>query len=137
MSEHLDRELRTMNQSPADDLLRVIAEGTATVTGDAFFQALVRHLAVALNMRFAFVAELASGETRVRTLAFWYGDRFLDNFEYDYRGTPCEPVLAGGETRCYPKDVGKLFPRDPGLTQLGAESYLAVPLIDATPSVSM
>jgi PAS domain S-box-containing protein len=121
-----------MKHPPIDDLLRLIAEGTAGVTGGAFFQALVRHLALALGVRYAFVAEFAAGNTRVRTLAFWYGERFLDNFEYDFHGTPCETVLLAGETRCYPRDVGKLFPRDANLAKLGAESYLAVPLIDGS-----
>lgn len=115
---------------PPDDLLRLIAEGTAGVTGEAFFRSLVRHLAAALAMDYAFVAEFAAVKTRVRTLAFWNGDGFLDNFEYDLAGTPCEAVL-GGETRCYPKDLRMLFPEDDGLAAIGAESYLAVPLIDS------
>lgn len=119
-----------MNQPPIDDLLRLIAKGTAGVTGEAFFQSLVRHMAQALDMRYAFIAEFADRKTRVRTLAFWDSERFWDNFEYELQGTPCEAVLAG-ETRCYPKNVEKLFPLDVGLSQLEAESYLAVPLMDS------
>jgi len=39
--------LQTMNRPPINDLLRLIAEGTAGVTGEAFFQSLVRHMALA------------------------------------------------------------------------------------------
>ncbi len=59
----------------------------------------VRYLAHALDVRYAFVAEFAGVKTRVRTLAFWSGDRFIDNFEYDLAGTPCEAVLAGVQAK--------------------------------------
>ncbi len=89
----------------------------------------VRYLAHALDVRYAFVAEFAGVKTRVRTLAFWSGDRFIDNFEYDLAGTPCEAVLAG-EMCLYKQRVQALFPRDSGLAEIRAESYLAVPLMD-------
>ena len=65
----------------------------------------------------------------MRTLAFWTGDGFLDNFEYDLAGTPCEQVLRGAIGH-YPKGVQALFPQDKDLAELGAESYLAIPLTD-------
>ena len=51
--------------------LRAILEGTARSTGAVFFQTLVRHLASALGVSYAFVAEFAGAPTRVRTLAYW------------------------------------------------------------------
>src|SRR5947209_6768429 len=39
------------------DALRAIVAGTAHATGEAFFQTLVRHLAAALGVRYALVAE--------------------------------------------------------------------------------
>src|SRR6266404_3093302 len=41
----------------SEDLLRAIIEGTAEVTGAAFFRSLVRHLAEGLHVRWVFVAE--------------------------------------------------------------------------------
>ena len=51
--------------------LRAIVEGTARSTGEVFFESLVRHLARAIGVSYAFVAEFAGVATRVRTLAFW------------------------------------------------------------------
>ena len=119
---------QTVEQKTSDSLLRLIAEGTASVTGDEFFRTLVRYLASALQVRCAFVAEFAGVKTRVRTLAFWSGDCLLDNFEFDLVGTPCEAVLAG-EMRLYKKGIQALFPGDKGLAKMGAESYLAIPLV--------
>ena len=50
--------------------LRAIVEGTAQSVGSAFFQSLVRHLALAMDVGHAFVAEFAGSPTRVRTLAY-------------------------------------------------------------------
>jgi sigma54-dependent transcription regulator len=94
---------QTVEQKTSESLLRLIAEGTASVTGDEFFRTLVRYLASALHVRYAFVAEFAGVKTRVRTLAFWSGDCLLDNFEFDLVGTPCEAVLAG-EMRLYKQE---------------------------------
>ena len=43
------------------NLLRAVAEGTAGAVGDEFLQRLVRHLALAFDAKFAFVAEAADG----------------------------------------------------------------------------
>jgi formate hydrogenlyase transcriptional activator len=119
----------------AEEMLRSIMEGTAAVTGADFFPSLVRHLAAALRVRFAFVTESVDGaNTRVRSLAFWKGERFGDSFEYEVAGTPCHQVLEG-KVAFYPRDVQRLFPRDRDLVELGAESYLGIPIFGATGQV--
>nr|HOW19216.1 PAS domain S-box protein [Phycisphaerae bacterium] len=114
----------------AEEALRSIVEGTAASTGADFFRSLVRHLAAALGVRYAFVGELQGDPAdRVRTLAVWEGDRFGDNIEYPLAGTPCENVV-GQTIRHYPSRVRELFPRDPLLAEMGVESYMGVPLFD-------
>jgi PAS domain S-box-containing protein len=125
---------RAMRNS--DLTLRKIDEGTAATTGADFFNSLVKSLAEALQAKYAFVSKLVEGNrARVRTLAFWKGDGFLDNFEYDLPHTPCERVLAG-EVCIFPEKVQDLFPehRD-DLAKLGVESYLAIPVSDRSGTV--
>jgi formate hydrogenlyase transcriptional activator len=111
------------------ELLRSLVEGTAGASGDDFFQSLVKHLADALGVRYAFVAEFADSSTRVRTLAFWSHGKLLDNFEYELVGTPCEEVIKG--SICHHADnVAQNFPNDITLEDLNATSYLGVPLCD-------
>ncbi len=112
----------------ADEFLRALLEGTISSTGTDFLHELVRHVAAALGIRYSFVGHLLPG-SRIRTLAFWKGDGFMDQVEYDLDGTPCTNVIAG-ETCHYAQDVQKLFPRDRDLATLGVSSYLAVPLKD-------
>ena len=115
----------------AEHLLRAITEGTAAALGADFFRSLVRHLADAFQVRFAFVAECTDQtKTWVRTLAFWDGDDFRDDIEFNVVGTPCEIVLGG--TECYyPDDVQQLFPEG----RFGENAYLGVPLCDTAGNV--
>ena len=113
----------------ADEFLRSLVEGTVGSTGTDFLQELVRHVAGALGIRYAFVGYLLP-ECRIRTLAFWKGDGYLDQIEYSLDGTPCMKVIEG-ETCHYAQDVQTLFPRDQDLVTLAVSSYLAVPLKDA------
>jgi formate hydrogenlyase transcriptional activator len=119
-------ELVTSDDIP---VLRAIVEGTASSTGEEFFQNLVRHLAAALDVHYAFVAEFAEVNTRARTLAYWFRDHIHDNVEWELAGTPCEEVVRGALCH-HPTSVKDRFPRDEALVELGIESYLGVPLLD-------
>src|SRR5258708_34818126 len=114
--------------------LRAIVEGTARSTGEVFFESLVKHLASAIGVSYAFVAEFAGVATRVRTLAYWGKGELRENIEFDLAGTPCEDVVRGGLCH-HPLGVQAMFPRDQGLIDLGIESYLGVPLLDGEGNV--
>ena len=115
-----------------EEAMRRIVEGTAAKTGSDFFRSLVKYLAEVLEVRCAFVTICANtAKTRVRTLAFWQGKDFGNNFEYDLAGTPCEEAIAG-ELYYRPDSVQAHFPKDQDLVALTAESYLGMPLINST-----
>jgi len=120
----------------AEEMLRAIAEGTAAVTGRDFFYSLVRHLATALQVRYAFLTEcVPEVPGRVRMLAYWKGDRFADNVEYDVAPTPCRLVLEG-ETVIHHSDLQRLFPEDRDLVDIGAQSFLGIPVLDSANQVA-
>ncbi|MGE5112213.1 MAG: PAS domain S-box protein [Acidobacteriaceae bacterium] len=112
----------------AEEAFRHLVVGTAATTGSDFFQSLVQHMAQALRVRYAFVST-CDDQKHARTLAFWKGDGFGRNFEFDIADTPCEKVLHG-ETCHYQQKVRDLFPRDKILADLKAESYLGLPMLD-------
>ena len=98
--------------SRASELIWAVMSGTAQATGADFFPALVRHLAGALGVQHAFIAECTDlRKSRVRTLAFWSGQSLAENVEYDLAGTPCEAVI-GGATAIHKDDVQTRFPQD-------------------------
>jgi len=133
------RLTRREEQAPAADgdeiaALRAIVEGTARGTGEVFFQSLVRHLATAISVDYAFVAEFADKRTRVRTLAYWGKGEIRENVEFDLAGTPCEDVVRGGLCH-HSYAVKERFPHDDSLVAMGIESYLGVPLLDGAENV--
>jgi len=107
--------------------LRAIVEGTASAVGDEFFRSLVKHLASAMNVGYAFVAEFTEAP-RVQTLAYWKPGEFAPNVEWDVRGTPCEDVVKGKLCH-YPTGVARRFPEDTPMVEMGIDSYLGVPLL--------
>jgi signal transduction histidine kinase len=114
-------------QSGRRDLLRTVAEGTAGAVGDEFLRGLVRHVALAFDAKFAFVAEATdpSGE-HVQVLSGWYEDDWMDEpFAYDTRGKPCALVVERSVV-AFPEALTQRFPEAQPAIDLGLESYLAV-----------
>ena len=125
---------QTLTENPlqvADEgaVLREILEGTAKETGERFFTALVENVAKALGTYGAWVT-IWHGEKRLRAVAFWLGGRFVEDYEYDLAGTPCEPVFKDCRLVHISDRLVDLYPNDPDLGPMGAVSYMGVPLLD-------
>lgn len=112
-----------------DVLLRTLVEGTAGETGEEFFRALVLNATRALDVAGAWITELTPDGTRLRALAFYLNDDWVEGYEYALRGTPCEGVIGEARELLIPDRVVELFPDDPDLETLGAVSYASVPLV--------
>jgi transcriptional regulator with PAS, ATPase and Fis domain len=110
--------------------LKKIVEGTSEHTGKKFFQLLVKNLAESLDAHGVWVTEYIKEQNRLNSLAFWLQDHYVEKYEYDVPGTPCEPVL-NNESICHvPDNVIRLYPNDPDLPPLGAVSYMGLALRD-------
>jgi len=131
MAKHLDRvPLEAVDEETA---LRLIAEGTASATGQDFFRALVRSVARALGTEGAWVTEYVPAERKLIALAFWMHDGWLDHYETPIDNTPCEVVITEKRLVHYPDRVLELLPKDPDFQSQGMRdiaSYLGVPLLD-------
>jgi formate hydrogenlyase transcriptional activator len=112
----------------AEETFRAIVVGTASSTGSDFFPSLVKHMAAALRVRYAFITECDDGK-HAKALAFWNGSSFGEIFEFDVADTPCMKVVQG-EVCHYRAGLVQLFPLDTPLVNMGAESYLGVPMLD-------
>ena len=111
----------------AERAWQALVRGT-TVVGEAFFRSLVKELAAALHVKYAFVGQMLPGKKDwVRTLAFWADGKLVDNFEYSLADTPC--ALAVTQQVCrYSGDVQQQFPKDKMLADMGIVSYFGTPL---------
>jgi signal transduction histidine kinase len=121
---HIDRPGARIGRR---DLLRTVAEGTAGAVGDAFLRELVRHVALAFDARFAFVAEATDPSgAYVRVLSGWYDGDWMDEpLEYETRGKPCALVVERSVV-AFPEALTKRFPEAKPAIEMGLESYLAI-----------
>ncbi|EAW34283.1 GAF domain-containing hybrid sensor histidine kinase/response regulator [Lyngbya sp. PCC 8106] len=133
VNQQLEQEIAERQR--IDETLQSILSGTASVTGEDFFPALVENLATALNVPYVFVCEKVNEPTQsLRSVAFWSGDHLTSNFECNNE-TPCNIVIKTQQFCYYPKDLQRFFPNNSLLRQLNAESYIGVPLLDANQKV--
>lgn len=114
--------------SPLDDLeadtaLRAILEGTATETGHGFVSAPVHNLAKALGTHGAWVTEYFPDTRRLRALAFWMDNNWVQDYEIDIAGTPCEQVIETAQLMHIPDRIFEIYHGEE-LKQTGAVSYL-------------
>jgi PAS domain S-box-containing protein len=129
----LGRPMRARASREPLQVLYEIVSATADATGDVFFEALVKAMARALDVRGALVSLFTSNNLLMVNLAFWdrQEEELMRGMEYDLSKTPCREVAKGKLFHC-PVNVRELFPDDPHLAALKAQSYCGVPMV--TPS---
>lgn len=132
--ESVNRELEKQigERQRAEETLRMIVAGTSSATGSDFFPALAQTLATALDVAYVLVCEVTDSSRQcLRSLALWAVDRPGENIEYALAGTPCQEAVVTGALCAYPEHLQVLFPEASLVRELGVESYVGVPLLDA------
>jgi PAS domain S-box-containing protein len=122
-------------QLQSETLIRHLLEGTASETGHEFFRALARSTALALDVAGAWITEYVPEKRVLRSVALWINGGYIDHFEYNIEGTPCEVVIEGGRLVHYPERVIERFPNDPDLVKFNAVSYLGAPFLNSDGTV--
>ena len=146
--DELELRLASHQMAQVDAALMEITQGVATATGEAFFEALVRHFARALDVDYAYIGlvEGSLGERSLvernleegrdpqmmRTIATCAHGEIVDNLEYPLQNTPCWEVIEQRKICCYPRNVQAQFLNAPLLKPLAVESYVAVPFFDSS-----
>lgn len=112
-----------------ENALRRVLE-ISTYVGPRFFQALVRVLAEALEVRCAYVCTLMEGRPyRARTMAVWFNGALAAGWEYSLEGTPCERVIEREIPIFIPAHLRSLFPNNTHIAKMGYQGYAGIPLI--------
>ncbi|MGB8168223.1 MAG: sigma 54-interacting transcriptional regulator [Chthoniobacteraceae bacterium] len=120
---------KSANPAPSDDAaLWAILEQTSAETGQKYLQGLVQTLARLLHTDGAWVTEFLEEERRLKALAFWMDGRWVEAYETNIAGTPCEAVIQKSELVHFPERLLELFPHARDAQALGLVSYLGVPL---------
>jgi two-component system, sensor histidine kinase and response regulator len=129
INQELEKQI--LERQKTEKTLEMIVAGTAAVTGNSFFAALVQNLATALDVSYVMVSKTANNSlTSLRTLAFWSVASLADNIEYELTGTPCQIVTNNQSLSEYPNNVQEFFPDAVLLKQINGQSYVGLPLID-------
>ncbi|MCW8890348.1 MAG: EAL domain-containing protein [Sedimenticola sp.] len=111
-----------------EETVRQIAVGVSALTGNRFFEQLTSHLAESLGVKYVLLGKLQIGvEETIRTQAVWARGQLVDNFNYALADTPCSDVIHRGAC-AFPDHIQQHFPRDDLLKEMGAESYIGIPL---------
>jgi PAS domain S-box-containing protein len=128
-------ELRSVNRllKASEQRIRAIVEGTASSTGQEFFDALVKTLARALETRWVMVTMLRPGN-RLEALALWNGEAVERNVYFPVLDSPCEMVIRHGAYK-FEDGVSEAFDAQPVLEAWGVQSYAGVALNDSAGQV--
>ncbi|MBC7973288.1 MAG: histidine kinase, partial [Verrucomicrobia bacterium] len=111
--ETINQKLQTeiVERQRAEDTLRKIVTGTASVTGKDFFPALVEHLAIALDVPYVMVTEIVEGQPhQLKTLAAWSNQTLAETMTLSLPGNPCEVVIQEERLCHYPDKLQERFP---------------------------
>ncbi|MDB9373156.1 GAF domain-containing protein [Nodularia sphaerocarpa] len=129
INQELERQIAKRKRT--EETLEMIVTGTASVTGNDFFPALVENLATALDVSYAVVFQTIDNSLeKLQSINFWHTDHLGENFEYELVNTPCKDVVQKNMLCAYPDGLQEIFPNNQFLEDLGAVSYIGVPLVD-------
>jgi PAS domain S-box-containing protein len=118
------------NQQSLARLMEIILRSTARHSGGDYLQLLVRELAEILQLKAAFISRVIQPDLRrLRIVAMWQDGDYVDPFEYDTEGTPCERVFLD-ELVVAPRDAQVHFPGDAWLVEHGIHSYVGLAFYD-------
>jgi PAS domain S-box-containing protein len=129
--DELELRLASRQVAQIDAALLQVTQGSATTTGEAFFQSLVHHFTQVLGVAYTYIG-LVHGQNQesLQTIAVCAEGQIAENFEYRLQGTPCEQVLQNRGICIHPHNVQAQFPTAPLLAPLQIESYAAIPFFD-------
>ena len=126
-------QIEISERQRAEETLRNIVTGTASATGKDFFPALVKHLAIALDVPHVVVTEaLGDPPEQLRVLAAWSDQTLVENVTFPLDGSPCGTVVQGSQLCHYPDRLQERFPNSNSIKTMQAESYLGMPLVGAS-----
>lgn len=111
-------------------VLRSLAEGASYASGEDFLSSLMHHLALALEVRYAAIAEIMDPNFESsRLITMWAGSDWRPGFVYTLENSPCFEVLRYNMLVHYSQDVQGAFPKCALLSELGVSSYMGLPLL--------
>lgn len=116
------------------NLEKALAEASRQVKGvttTEIFESIADFLAKTLNIHYVIIARIYKEEPEMaHMLVFKAGENFEEPFSYNLAGSPCQEVYLN-RVCIHECSICELFPDDPYLTEMNAESYAGISLTDS------
>jgi len=117
------------NHKQTERLLEFVAQEGWSGPHEDFLGRLVQYIGRTLAVDYVFVGKCKDDHT-VQTTGLYAKGRIVPDLEYSTRGAPCQNVI--GNVLCHYNDrLQEMFPEDSLLVEMGAQSYLGIPLTDS------
>lgn len=127
--EHLAVTHDITERKQREDALLTLIEGAVTQTGEDFFSSLVRQIATAFHVQYAYLSERDAEGTHFRSISAWGAGAFLEPFAVP-AGSPCETVLTGRAVH-HAEGLHAIYSH----ARFEVVSYCGVPVVDKTGQV--
>jgi PAS domain S-box-containing protein len=130
--DELELRLAAQQIASVDAALVEITQGVSRVTGQNFFDELVKHFAKVLGTDYVYIGLVEGTEPKMmRTIATCDRGNIVENLEYRLQDTPCWEAIEQRKICCHPRNVKAQFPNAVLLQLLPVESYIAIPFYGA------
>jgi len=110
----------------AEKAFNAILESTVGITGQDFFDKIVKELSGWLECEIALAGEIVR-DNMIRTIAMIVDGRPTSYFSYSLDHSPCQRVIHDGFT-ILPEGICSLYPENKILKKIRAEGYVGTPL---------
>jgi len=115
-----------------ENALTAITHLSSSMNIVEYCRSCVENIVRIYNTPYAFIGIFSDdSKQRIKTQAVWANGQFVDNFEYELKGTPCADVLDR-KAELIARDAARLYPEDTMLVDMSVESYFGAPMISAS-----
>jgi|GEM_PF-3082928 len=100
------------------------------IEGKLYLEKFIKNIAIKLDVKCVLIGHLKdNNSSEIQTDVVWAEDKFIENFSYNLKGTPCELVLSGKRVCIHNTNVCMHFPEDKLLQDMNIESYVGAPVV--------
>ena len=112
-----------------DEMVQLIIQTTASLTGSGYFQRLVLELWNVLRVRRISIGQRTGGPASdyIQTVSVCQDGKLISNYGYHLSGTPGGQLIDGHAVVIPDRILGS-YPEDPDLAAMGARGYIGLPL---------
>lgn len=114
------------DRKQSEKAFHAILESTVGITGQDFFDKIVKELSGWLECEIALTGEIVNNNM-VKAIAMIVDGQPTSYFSYSIERSPCHRVIHNGFT-FFPEGVCRLFPENKILNKIKAEGYVGTPL---------